>query len=102
MLRAGVARAQLRSLAASSTTRWGRRWAREFCSSARGGSGPAWEAPGMAVMYHSATPMRTASPPRVRRKEIVLLERALELGDEVVHVFDADREAHQAVVDAEV
>src|SRR5688500_11494169 len=56
----------------------------------------------MAVMYHSATPMRTASPPRVRRKEIVLLERALELGDEVVHVLDAVREAYQAVVDAEV
>src|SRR5688500_2469985 len=56
----------------------------------------------MAVMYHSAKPARTASPPRIRRKEIVLLERVLQLGDEIVDALDADRQAHQSRVDAEV
>src|SRR5438046_10008823 len=35
-------------------------------------------------------------------KSSVLLERVFQLGDEVVDVLDADRQAHQAFVDAEL
>src|SRR5204862_91989 len=36
------------------------------------------------------------------KKTMALLERVFQLGDEVVDVLDADRQAHQAFVDAEL
>ena len=53
-------------------------------------------------MYQSATLARRASPPKIRTREIVLPEGVIQLGDEVVDVLDAYRQAHQAFIDSEV
>src|SRR5712691_4138946 len=56
----------------------------------------------MAIMYR--IPAATSRPRMTSavKKAMVLLERVFQLGEEVVDVFDADRQAHQALVDAEL
>src|SRR5215470_8541613 len=54
----------------------------------------------MATTYQSAsaTSAATATTSEMRK---TLIQRVLQLGDEIVDVFDADGEPHQAVADAE-
>src|SRR5207302_7820769 len=101
MYRAAVSRSVFLSLFASTAT-----WRRSRSVSARplsqsGGSGPVWERPGIAIMYRIPAAKSRPRMTSAVKKAMVLLERVFQLGEEVVNVLDADRQAHQALVDAE-
>src|SRR6267143_4683009 len=102
MYRAAVSRSAFLSLFARTAT-----WRRSRSASARpssesGGSGPVWERPGIAIMYRIPAAKSRPRMTSAVKKAMVLLERVFQLGDEVVNVLDADRQAHQALVDAEL
>src|SRR5713226_5754845 len=102
MYRAAVSRSAFLSLFASTATwRW-RRSASARPSSESGGSGPVWERPGIAIMYRIPAAKSRPRMTSAVKNAMVLLERVFQLGDEVVNVLDADRQAHQAFVDAEL
>ena len=61
-----------------------------------GGSGPAYDFPGMRSMNRRKP---ASALPRSARAT-TLFQRVLQLGEEIVDAFNADRQAHQAVVDA--
>src|SRR5207302_8563218 len=102
MYRAAVSRSTFLSFFASTAT-----WRRSRSASARpssesGGSGPVWERPGIAIMYRIPAAKSRPRTTSAAKKAMVLLERVFKLGEEVVDVLDADRQAHQALVDAEL
>src|SRR6266513_2922919 len=102
MYRAAVSRSVFLSLFASTAT-----WRRSRSASARplsesGGSGPVWERTGIAIMYRIPAAKSRPRMTSAVKKAMVLLECVLQLGEEVVNALDADRQAHQALVDAEL
>src|SRR5207302_7048945 len=102
MYRAAVSRSTFLSFFASTAT-----WRRSRSASARpssesGGSGPLWERPGIAIMYRIPAAKSRPRTTSAVKNAMVLLERVFQLGEEVVNVLDADRQAHQALVDAEL
>src|SRR5437588_6381508 len=102
MYRAAVSRSVFLSLFASTAT-----WRRSRSASARplsqsGGSGPVWERPGIAIMYRIPAAKSRPRMTSAVKKAMVLLERVFQLGEEVVNVLDAHRQAHQALADAEL
>src|SRR5207302_8095980 len=99
MYRAAVSRSAFLSLFASTAT-WRRsRSVRPRPPSESGGSGPVCERPGIAIISRSK-PVRRATT--AKRQSSVLVARVFQLGDEVVNVLDAHRQAHQARVHAEL
>src|SRR5688572_3876609 len=52
-------------------------------------------------MYTSSPARAAARTTRMARSEMALLEGVFQLGDQIIHVLDAHREPHQAVVDTE-
>src|SRR5688572_3750402 len=97
MYRAGLSRSALRSPAASAATCKRNRSESARASPVSGGSAPAYEIPGIRIIKTS----NPAARPSVATARRTLLQRVLELGDEIVDAFDADRQTHQAIVDAE-
>src|SRR5216684_2875084 len=102
MYRAAVSRSTFLSLLASTAT-----WRRSRSASARpssesGGSGPVWERPGIAIMYRIPAAKIRPRMTSVVKKTMALLEGVFQLVDEVIDVLDADGQAHQAFVDAEL
>src|SRR5439155_7844516 len=81
MYRAAVSRSVFLSLLASTATCRRSRSASARPSSESGGSRPAWERPGIAVLSKTK-PIRRATA--ARAKSSVFLERVFQLGDEVV------------------
>src|SRR3954470_8663653 len=92
--RAGRSRSVLRSVAASTST-CARSRAASARSSAVKSSGPAEERPGIATMRLTA-PAASAKTRRIA----ALIQSVFELIEQVLHVLDADGEAHQAVANA--
>src|SRR4051812_46783876 len=94
MYRAGRSRSVLRSLAARNST-CARSRAASARSSAVNSSGPSYERPGIATMYASAAPASATT------RMTALIQSVFELVNQVLHVLDAHRQAHQPVADAE-